>query len=77
MVEVTPKDVENLVVSNGSPESLVLSAADFLSVYNAIKNMDRDDEGVFVRYLHTKIRSSEKIEKRVDISKTKAFEAVK
>lgn len=73
-MDITAVDVENLVVGNGCPETLVVSNDDFASIYGVYRNMNRDDDGAFILALNTKIRPTSKpVDKVVDISTKAAF----
>lgn len=71
MATITSAYIENMVITNGGPQTLIVNADDFLTIYGVYKNVDRDDDGMFIMVLKTKVRPASPeggVKAKVDVS---------
>lgn len=73
------RDVETLVIANGNPAELILTANDWWSVYQLCRDVvRRDDKGIYVPIIATKVRPANNVTAvpTVDLSSKDVLTAV-
>lgn len=70
---MTYHDIEQFVIDKGSPKVLILHPDDWQKVYGVYRATNRDERGVFVLVVNTRIYSSVPPAATVDLSKKRLF----
>lgn len=65
---MTTQDVEKFVIEEGNPEVIILHPEDWQQIYETYRSTNRDEQGVFVLVVNSRLYSSVPQEKAIDLS---------
>ena len=70
---LTRSELEKFIIDKGNPSIVILSPEDWQIVYDAYKSTNRDEQGVYVLAVNTKVYSAVPAAGELDLSDTKIW----
>ena len=70
---MTSQEGEKFVIEQGNPEVMIVHPDDWQMVYEVYRATNRDEQGVFILVVNTRIYSSVPRGKEVDLSARRLF----
>lgn len=72
---MTAKEIEQFVMDQGQPKQVTVSDADWKEVYNVYRASNRDEDGVFIMVINTRIYPKSQTKGWPDVSDKPMVEA--